>query len=97
MLEYLRHRHGLKELVSTPLFTIGDRKIDNVEKWSHLGHIINTNFNDNADNETHKNNFIDKVNKVLVHFTKLDPFVKIRLFKSFCSSYYGCEVWDLNT
>jgi len=79
------------------VFTIGGRKIDNVEKWSHLGHIINTNFNDNDDIESRKNSFIGQVNKVLVYFSKLDPFVKTRLFKSFCSSYYGCELWDLNT
>ena len=49
------------------------------------GHIINTNFNDNDDTESRKNNFIGQVNKVLVHFSKLDPSIKTLLFKSFCS------------
>ena len=53
-----------------------------------LSHIINTNFNDNNDTESRKNSFIGQVNKVLVHFSKLDPFIKTRLFKSFCSRYY---------
>ena len=88
--------HGLEELVSNPTFTVGDRVIENVEKWSHLGHIINTNFNDNDGIELRKNCFIGKVNKILVHFSKLDPFTTNRLFKIFCSSYYGCELWDLN-
>ena len=31
-----------------------------------------------------------------VFFSKLDIFVKIKLFKSYCSSMYGSELWSLD-
>jgi len=78
MLEYSRQTWLKGTCLCAPhaVFTVGGRKIDNVEKWSHLGHIINTNFNDNDDTESRRNSYIGQVNKVLVHFSKLDPFVK---------------------
>ena len=27
---------------------------------------------------------------------KLDSVIKNQLFKAYCSSFYGCEIWDLN-
>jgi len=32
-----------------------------------------------------------------VFFRKLTSNVKYRLFHSYCTSYYGCELWSLNT
>src|SRR5258706_12271053 len=40
--------------------------------------------------------FIGQVNGFLGFFNKLDFFVKIKLFKSFCSSMYGAKLWPLN-
>jgi len=31
-----------------------------------------------------------------VFFNKLDTFTKVRLFKAYCSSMYGCELWALD-
>jgi len=44
-------KRGLKELVTNPTLTIGDKSD---WKWSHLSHIITTNFNDNDDIELRK-------------------------------------------
>jgi len=43
-----------------------------------------------------RNHFIGQANSMLCIFGKLDLFVKIKLFKSYCSSIYGCELWSLN-
>jgi len=43
-----------------------------------------------------KNCFIGQVNNVLCTFGKLDSFIMNRLFKVYCSSFYGCELWDLD-
>ena len=40
--------------------------------------------------------FIGQVNSVLYFFGKLSSEVKIRLFRSYCTSFYGCELWNLS-
>jgi len=61
-----------------------------------LGHMINKHFTDDTDNTVCKNRLIGNANRVLCHFGKLDSVIKNRLFKAYCSSFYGCEIWDLN-
>jgi len=34
---------------------------------------------------------------VLCNFSMLDAVNRDRLFKAYCSSFYGCPLWDLNT
>jgi hypothetical protein len=76
-------------------FYIGGRCIENVSSYSHLGHIINCKFDDKDDILQRKNNFIGQANNVFCFFKSLDMHVKIRLFKSYCSSCYGSELWSL--
>jgi len=40
--------------------------------------------------------FIGQVNSVLCFFGKLSSGVKICLFRSYCTSSYGCELWNLS-
>ena len=40
--------------------------------------------------------FIGQVNNVLCSFGKLDPFVKFKLFRSYCTNFFGCELWSLS-
>ena len=74
---------------------IGCRSVENVDQWPHLGHIISTNLNDQADILYRRNCFIGEVNNVLCIFGQLDSFMN-SLFKVYCSSFYGCELWDLD-
>ncbi len=38
---------------------------------------------------------IGKVNGVLQEFYFADPSNKCRLMQRYCTSFYGCELWDL--
>jgi hypothetical protein len=78
-----------------PLFTIAGDYIEYVDSWPHLGHILNTDFSDDPDIIHRHNATVRQINDVLCYFGKLDPVVKLRLLYSFCSSFYGCELWDL--
>lgn len=40
--------------------------------------------------------FIGQVNNVLCYFPRLVADVRYKLFKSYCSSIFWCEIWDLN-
>ena len=77
-------------------FSIGGSSIENVDQFSHLGHIITSSFADSADVLNRRNSFVCQTNNVLCFFDKLDMSVKLKLFVSYCSSIFGCELWSLN-
>jgi len=78
-----------------PQFMIGGKDIEIVTQWSHLGHIFTSSFTDRSDIDFRKNCFIGQANNLFCFFNKLDPFLKCKLFKTYCTSFYGCELWDL--
>jgi hypothetical protein len=44
-----------------------------------------------------RNDCIGRVNNMLCYFRKLSSHVKYRLFRSYCNSFYGCELWSLTS
>ena len=78
-----------------PSFEIGGKLIENVDQWPHLGHIFNAHLTDDDDILTRRNSFIGQTNSFLCNFSMLDPQTKNLLFKQYCSSHYGCVLWDL--
>jgi hypothetical protein len=82
-------------------FVKGGKDNEFVNKWSHLGHIINDRLDDDDvddddDVYNRKNVMIGQNNNLLCCFYNTDSSTKIRLFYSYCCSHYGCEIWDLN-
>ena len=75
---------------------MGNKLIKFVESFSHPGRLITSNSDDSADIMNRRSNFISQGNNVLCYFGKYDSFVKYRLFQSYCTSFYGCELWQLN-
>jgi len=78
------------------VFTIGNRPMEYVDTYLHLGHVISNNLDDENDIIRAQGQFVGQVNNVLCYFRQLDCFVKYRLFRSFCTAYYGCELWHLD-
>ena len=78
-------------------FSIGSRPMEFVNSYLHLGHLIYNKLEDDDDIARSQGQFIGQVNNVLTYFCKLDCFVRYRLFPSFCTSYYGCELWSLRS
>ena len=83
-------------LHTSPQFYISGNCIDVVDSWPHLGHIICKNSDDNLDILNRRSSFIAQANDVICTFGKLDCVTKMRLFNSYCGSFYGCELWDLS-
>lgn len=65
------------------------------EKVKHLGNVITQRMNDEADCIAKKSAFIGSVNRLLANFKHLDSHVRIKLFNSYCSSFYGAQMWKL--
>jgi hypothetical protein len=75
---------------------VGGSAIENVCRYSHLGHIITSSFSESDDVTYRRNCLVGQANNVLCFFNKLDVLVRLNLFKSYCSSMYDCELWALN-
>jgi len=62
-----------------------------VEK--HLGNVFGPNCNRKMINSA-VNDLYVRVNMVLSHFSHVAPHVRYKLFKMYCMSLYGCQLWD---
>jgi hypothetical protein len=76
-------------------FYINGHKIEFVNNYRHLGHVISDKFNDLDDISDKRLSFVCQANSVVCFFGKLSCITKLRLFSSYCSSFFGCELWDL--
>jgi len=77
-------------------FHIRGRDIEQVDSFSHLGHIITSDFSDTEDIRYRRNRFVGQVNNNVFSFSKLKYNVKLKLFNTYCSSMCGCELWSLS-
>jgi exonuclease III len=89
-------RRLLSEHINDCAFVIGNRVIERVDSFVHLGHVISSKLDDDGDIQRQCSDFIRQTNNVICYFNKLDSFVRNSLFKSYCSSFYGCELWSLS-
>lgn len=90
-------RRFLRDSLKFCTFFIGDKPVDFVDSFSHLGHLITNKFTDSGDVHNRRSVFVGQVNNMLCYFCKLTSCVKNRLFQSYCTSLYGCELWLLST
>ena len=63
-------------------------------KGTHLGHIIGPNVCSGVMQDA-SYTLIRSVNSVLHNFIHCSYHVKYQLFKSYCTSFYGCPLWDV--
>jgi len=88
-------RRILVEELHECVFYIGNIPLEYVNSFCHLGHLINSELRDDEDITNDMNNFTDQVNNTLSYFRSLDSIVQHKLFQSYCTRYYGCELWLL--
>jgi hypothetical protein len=89
-------RRCLFDFVKKCTFYIGDSPIEYVESFAHLGHVITNQLLDNDDILKRRNDFVGQANNVLCFFSKLKSSVVYKLFRSYCMSLYGCDIWLLS-
>jgi len=86
----------LRPLLLDDVFYIGGKPIDFVSSFPHLGNIITDTLDDGPDSTKKLGNFIGQTHDVLCFFGKVSSDVKSCMFKTYCTSFYGCELWDLS-
>jgi len=67
-----------------------------VNSWPHLGHILTTDMSDKVDIEQRKHSLCGEINDVICYFGKRQSVVKLKLMKTYCTSFYGSVLWDLS-
>ena len=86
---------SLRPLVLNQSFLIGGNLIEYVKKWPHLGQIVTDSLEDAADIAGRRNSLCGKINNFLCYFGKLGHVTKQSLMFSFCTNFYGSELWNL--
>jgi hypothetical protein len=85
---------------SSPLdacdFGTDNKPIEFFSSFSHLGHLITSSLSDDEDIVKRRGEFIGQDNNVICYFRKLSSSVRYKLFRSYCTSFYGCELWLLD-
>jgi hypothetical protein len=77
-------------------FQISGKPIESVQSFLHLGHLITSSLVDDDDIGRRHGQFVGQVNDTLCYFRNLSSFVRYNLFRSYCTSFYGCELWLLD-
>ena len=63
----------------------------------YLGNVLACDMCDAADIRVKKGEFIGSVNRLNVQFHVVPNDIRIRLLQTYCTSWYGCQTWLLNT
>ena len=79
--------------INIPDFKINGEKIDCVDKYCYLGHIIQKDLSDEYDIERQRKKLYRQGNAIIRKFYMCDESVKITLFRSYCTSLYTAQLW----
>ena len=77
-----------------PLF-LNNNKLQYVDSFVHLGHIIKHDLDDGDDVRLQRGKFVGKANAVLSDFKGVSGMLKYNVIKTYCYSFYGSQLWNL--
>lgn len=73
---------------------LNNKALPFVTNAKHLGNILDV-TNNNKDISVKRGITIGKINGVLQEFNFAHPRTKCAVMQKYCTSFYGCELWDL--
>ena len=76
-----------------PTFSVFNDPIEVVDSFKYLGCTLSSKFNDCLDIDRCCKAFNKSAGFLLRKFYYTDPNVQFFLFNSYCTSFYGCELW----
>ena len=75
-----------------PFFSIGGIQIEFVNQGPLFGHLITDSLDDNNDIAVRRDTLCGQINNVICYFANLDAVTKLKLFNTYCSSFYGSVI-----
>ena len=94
-IKHFKNKHKDKEASKLKLILNGS-VIESTTLIKYLGYMIHSNLSNSEDLNKCKRNFLIQLNSLIRKFPKTDPVTFLYLFKSYCFSFYGCELWFSN-
>ncbi len=76
-----------------PPFVLNNENIPVVEEYCYLGHIIDTDLNDEKDIFRQRKKIYQQGNAIIRKFYMCSIDVKLNLFKTYCTSMYTAHLW----
>ena len=61
----------------------------------HLGLVLCSTLNDSSDISARRRAFCSQANYFFTRFNHVIPALKCHLFQTYCQSFYGSQIWDL--
>ena len=68
-----------------------------VDSVKHLGNMVNNTLTDDNDCSLKASYFNGSVNKLIGNFGGLQTDILCKLFNSYCCSFYGSQIWNINS
>ncbi|XP_026745431.1 uncharacterized protein LOC113506790 [Trichoplusia ni] len=94
--ELLIFRSGRGPLNVPPVW-IGGQRVKVVERFKYLGHILTSDFKDDADIDRQRRALSVVGNMIARRFFKANTQTKVHLFRTYCQSFYTCQLWTRYT
>ena len=76
---------------------VSGQRIKWKDKVKYLGNILTKDMCDGADIRAKRGEFIGSVNRLNLQFRVVPDQIRIRLLQTYCTAWYGCQTWLLNT
>ena len=77
-----------------PIVTLCGNKLKWVNQFKYLGHVIDCNLGDSGDMRRIKRALYYSVNMLCALLGNANRETLMKLFRSYCTNFYGCELWD---
>jgi hypothetical protein len=91
--EILVFNAGKRRPGYVPPISLNGNELKNVCTFKYLGHVINSDLNDDEDIERERRAMAVRSNMLARRFTRCTVEVKITLFKAFCQTFYSSGLW----
>ena len=75
---------------------VNGNEIEWVEMFKYLGNFVTPDLSDTLDIEKKRGQFVQTANHVLHAFSVVKATLKCKLIQSYCTAFYGSQVWKLN-
>ena len=80
--------------ITVPTFYIGNIALNSVAQYKYLGVLIADSFKDNIDIKRQVRAIYSRGNSLIKRFSFCSDDVKLKLFKSYCTSFYCSALWS---
>lgn len=77
-----------------PAVTLSGNKLTWVNQFKYLGHVLDCNLDDSSDMRRIKRSLYYGTNMICALVGHANISILMKLFRSYCTNFYGCELWD---